>query len=313
MKFRANWGMAAAAGCMAVAAMAGRAEAAPMTAAQALSQFNAIVLGDFTSNSDVEGRLVVGGNLTGGATFYNNPRGAASPYAAINVAGNSTGSGPYNVNNGGSVVIGGTNASRFNLNGGGTLSTGTPNISATAVKAPLTALAAQIAAMAANSMVDAHDPNNVAFNAVAGANGVAVFSITTADIAGYRNININFGNASTIYVNVIGASLTDTANFNANAYVNQHVIWNFVDATSLNFGFWHGTVLAPNAAVTNATPIEGVLVANSFNGRGELHDYAFTGYLPDPVRVPEPATLGLLALGLGTVGLMRYRRAEARA
>jgi hypothetical protein len=92
--------------------------------------------------------------------------------------------------------------------------------------------------------------------------------------------------------------------------VNTRVIWNFFEATSLHFGFWHGSVLAMNAAVSNFTPIEGTLVAASFNGGGELHDYGFRGRLPsDPVPVPEPGTLGLMAMGLAGLAVARRRRA----
>ena len=289
------------------------AQAAPLSAEQILGRFNAVILGDFTTGHDVEGRLVVGGNLTGGATFYNQPRGGSiAGYGAVNVRGD-VAPGTYNVNNGGSVVVGGSNEGRFNLNGGGTLSAGNANVTLSDFVAPLAALVGKLTALAANSTVLAADPNNVAFNAAPDASGLAVFSTTTATLESARNLVVNLNGADTVVVNVSGTRFNDTANFNAGFDVNTRVIWNFFEATSLRFGFWHGSVLAMNAAVSNVTPIEGTLVAASFNGGGELHDYGFRGRLPsdpaDPVPVPEPGTLGLMAMGLAGLAVVRRRRA----
>jgi choice-of-anchor A domain-containing protein len=294
----------------AVLLAAGAAQAAPLSAEQILGRFNAVILGDFTTGHDVEGRLVVGGDLTGGATFYNQPRGGSiAGYGAVNVRGD-VAPGTYNVNNGGSVVVGGNNAGHFNLNGGGTLSTGTANITLSDFVTPLSALVGKLTALAANSTVLAADPNNVAFNAVPDASGLAVFSTNTAVLESARNLVVNLNGADTVVVNVSGTRFNDTANFNAGFDVNTRVIWNFFEATSLHFGFWHGSVLAMNAAVSNFTPIEGTLVAASFNGGGELHDYGFRGRLPsDPVAVPEPGTLGLMAMGLAGLAVARRRRA----
>ena len=294
----------------AVLLAAGAAQAAPLSAEQILCRFNAVILGDFTSGHDVEGRLVVGGDLTGGATFYNQPRGGSiAGYGAVNVRGD-VAPGTYNVDNGGSVVVGGSNAGHFNLNGGGTLSTGTANVTLSDFVTPLSALVGKLTALATNSTVLAADPNNVAFNAVPDASGLAVFSTTTAVLESARNLVVNLNGADTVVVNVSGTRFNDTANFNAGFDVNTRVIWNFFEATSLHFGFWHGSVLAMNAAVSNFTPIEGTLVAASFNGGGELHDYGFRGRLPsDPVPVPEPGTLGLMAMGLAGLAVARRRRA----
>jgi PEP-CTERM motif len=67
-------------------------------------------------------------------------------------------------------------------------------------------------------------------------------------------------------------------------------------------------VLAPYAAVTNNSPIDGTLVAASYSGNGELHDFPFLG---SPVRTPEPG--GLAILGVALAGLVGIRRRRARA
>ena len=50
------------------------------------------------------------------------------------------------------------------------------------------------------------------------------------------------------------------------------MLWNFTDATSLDFpNEFGGTVLSPYATVSNQAPIDGTLVAAQFSGQGELH------------------------------------------
>ncbi|MDR3533650.1 MAG: choice-of-anchor A family protein [Rhodopila sp.] len=106
----------------------GPAHADTLSASDIFSQFNAVIFGNFASSSDVEGRTVVGGNLTGGATFDLNPAAAAaSSFSSLTVYGNTTYGGNYNINNGGGVTIAGTNNVSFNLNGGGSAYVGGAN------------------------------------------------------------------------------------------------------------------------------------------------------------------------------------------
>jgi hypothetical protein len=65
-------------------------------------QFNAVIFGNFSSSSDVEGHTVVGGDLTGGPTFDINPAGAAaSSFSALTVYGNATTGKNFNINKAG--------------------------------------------------------------------------------------------------------------------------------------------------------------------------------------------------------------------
>lgn len=107
---------------------AGTAQAGALSTSNIFSQFNAVVFGSFSSTSDVEGRAVVGGNLTGGATFNLNPAGvAASSFSALTVYGSSTSRGNFNINNGGGVTIAGSNSASFAMNGGGSAYVGGAN------------------------------------------------------------------------------------------------------------------------------------------------------------------------------------------
>lgn len=116
-----------------VLAGASLAVAAPLPAAgnaasinaglQAMHDYNVIALKDLHSTSDVEGRAFVGGNLSGGsANFLTRPAGPAVG-AALTVGGNVTGS-QKNINNGGSIQVGGNLDSGANMNGSGQVQVG---------------------------------------------------------------------------------------------------------------------------------------------------------------------------------------------
>jgi choice-of-anchor A domain-containing protein len=107
------------------------ADAQPLSAEQILQQFNAVIVDDFSSTADVEGRTVIGGNMTGGATFALNPTAeAASSFAALTVYGNETSGNTFNVDNASGVAIAGSNAGSFNLTDGGNVFVGGTNTGA---------------------------------------------------------------------------------------------------------------------------------------------------------------------------------------
>lgn len=108
-------------------ALAGAALAAPLPQSadsvaingglQAMRDFNVIVLKDLQSTSDIQGRTFVGGNLKGGTSsnYFTQPGGQSG--VALTVGGDVTG-GSKNINNGGSVQVGGNLDSGANMNGG---------------------------------------------------------------------------------------------------------------------------------------------------------------------------------------------------
>lgn len=240
--------------------------AAPLSAADILQQFNAVVSQDFSSAHDVEGRLVAG-TITGAATFYNKPSAVSAPsaFAAVNAITVLNGV-SANVDNGGSVNVQGSNGGHFNLNGGGSL-VSSPSFTMADFTAPLDGLSSALAALAPNSVINAADPNNFTFVETPDASGEAVFQLSAATLQTARNLVFS-GSASTIVIDVTGSSFTDTTNFNASSFLNQHVIWNFATATSLSFQGWHGSVLAPDATVTNSSAMEGIPLCGEFQWRG---------------------------------------------
>ncbi|MBN9564152.1 MAG: choice-of-anchor A family protein [Alphaproteobacteria bacterium] len=292
------------------------ASATTLTASSILGEFNAVVFHDVSGSCcDVEGPVVIGGNLSGGGTFFN--RGAATlptGYGTANVYGNA--SGHFNAN-GAQVYVAGTNSATFS---GGSVHNGASFADPfSAFQAPLVALSHELSLLTANSTLPAHNHppvNNGVIKAtpgvVNGVNGIAVFNITAADLADFASFSLDVNAASTVVLNVSG-NYTQTANIQNIVEANRtKVIWNFYDATILNLTRFEGAVLAPYATVHNASPIEGTLVASAFDPGGELHYHPFTGDLSflKPTDVPEP--VGTAVLGVGLLGLIGLRMARRK-
>ena len=65
-------------------------------------------------------------------------------------------------------------------------------------------------------------------------------------------------------------------------------------------------MIAPLAAVNLSNMhINGSLYTSSLTGNGELHNVPFTGTIP---VVPEPTSMALSLIGLGTIGVVLYRK-----
>ncbi|HUB49295.1 MAG TPA: choice-of-anchor A family protein [Acetobacteraceae bacterium] len=250
-----------------------------LSAATILADFNAVVFGNASTSCDIEGAIVVGGNFSG-ATVYDQPSGSLpSGYGALTVFGSTSGN-SINIDDGGSAYVGGSKGAGINFNGGGKY-IGAPSASIGSFSSTLDSLSQSLSQLSATGTLPTTG-NNEVITAHAGANGIAVIDLTAAQLAAIPSFTINMNGASSLIFNVSGTSATFNANDESGITGADNIIWNFYQATgtvAINTQIG-GTVLAPYATVTNNNQIDGALVAQNYNGSGELHDYAFTGNLP---------------------------------
>ena len=269
--------------------------ASSLSAATILQDFNAVVYTNASTPSDIEGAAVIGGNFSGAVVYTHPTAGQPAGYGALTVYGSTSGN--LNVNNGGSVYVGGGKGATINFNGGGSYIPAPANTIGD-FEAPLNALSTSLSVLTATSVLPAAG-NNEVINAMPNTAGITVFNITAAQLAAIPSYQMNLNGASTVIFNVSGQSVNFSANDESGTTGANNIIWNFYDATSVNLVTEiAGTVLAPLANVSNDSPIDGALVANSWTGSGELHDYGFN----DPTSVPEPSSWTALLLGLGVIG-----------
>jgi choice-of-anchor A domain-containing protein len=325
------------------------ANAASISAAEALNQFNLIVFDDATSSSDVDGRTFVGGNLSGGNYGQHPASTPASAYAGLTVGGNAanlnvnglgivTGGNlsSANINSGSSIVLGNATSVNFNgpayvagsatasnFNGGHMTALAASAASASAadavnpaiLKAELTGLSQQLSVLGSTGSNVIISGGRATFNAVADANGLAVFDLATIDTTLFKlgEFEFKLNGATTLLFNTDEVSYHIAANFLAGSArtVGAISVWNFYNATDLliksEFG---GVVLAPDADLTNLNNIEGTVVVNSLTQKGEIHLQPFSGDFPDEPShdVPEPGLLSLVLAGLGAIVYRRTRR-----
>lgn len=277
-----------------------------MTAADVLSNFNLVTTGNVSTQSDIVGDAVVGGDLSG-ATFFGGSHVPASP--TIYVFGKLNSS--LNLNSGGSLYDADASTPHVNYNGGGKHYTTLPN-SLGYYTDPLTDLSEQLANLTATSGTSFV---NGKFNA--GSNtGVVVFEMTGAELAhDLVNHDISFaGSGVTSYIiNVIG-DFTDPSSTHFNVD-QEDALFNFEDATKVNLGQWGASILAPGAAVKITS---GSLFAEQFLGGGELHNNnLFNGALPATALVtapvPEPSTWAMLIAGFAGLAYLGWRKARKGA
>ena len=296
--------------------------AASAQSLSSLSDYNVVVSRNFSTNSDVEGRTLVGGNLTSGssANFGNRLQNKVPRNdLVLRVAGNIASGNPINMN-AGSVELGGSRNGRIiNFNSGGSLISN-PGVSYTGIIDDLTLASQNLATFGANSnaMLVSNgpgQPGHFRMTASPNASGLAVFSINSSDLFGnnrVQQIELITNNAANIVINVAGQAV----NWNAGNMVGdltqnkwrELVVWNFYEATTIDFGSknMNGQILAPNADVKAAGPLDGSIFAKSLTTTGEVHLPGYKGTIPFS-PVPEPSAAGLVLLGAAATLLRRKR------
>jgi choice-of-anchor A domain-containing protein len=278
--------------------------------------------GNVTGNANMNGGnydILVGGNLGGNPTVNGGN--------TLRVGGNVSG---VLSMNGGTAQLGGTPGGLNNNSGsyqsglGASFASGlasTVTDKTTQVIADVKALSSTLAGLTViNPSTVTSNSQTLFLNAVDGGGGFALFNLDSSVFGSLTKIDYLFADSTLpIIVNVTGAAnLTfglEPTGSNTSA-LNQQIIWNFVDATSLNITkLFHGSVLAPNATLYNHTPIEGSVVAKNFIQDGEVHLGTYNGngsfLTPPPAAVPEPASWAMMIAGLGSVGALLRRRTRA--
>jgi len=191
---------------------AAQAGATTLSASNILSQFNAVVFGNFTTTSDVEGLTVVGGNLTGGASFDINPASvSASAFAGLTVYGNETAGGSFNVNNGGGIAIGGSNVGSFSLNGGGSAYVGATNAGSINAGGSITVGGANSGTLTTGSSgsVFVGGSNSANISVTSGAGTVSVLGSNSATVSVANGGSVFTGaNSGTVSINSGSGAVT---------------------------------------------------------------------------------------------------------
>ncbi|TPE62428.1 choice-of-anchor A family protein [Sandaracinobacter neustonicus] len=260
----------------------------------------------------------VGGNLTGNSNV--------GPGQTYNIGGNASG---VNGTGGATVKAGGTISGNQNgatfVQGLGTgwNAASTSDVTAaaaTSLEADLKALSNALYGLSftSNPSTVVAGSQGAIFNAALGGNDYALFNINASQLGNEINFNLldfSAGDA-TIVINVGGTNITWLSNpvGNYNGSLNQSIIWNFYEATNIDFQrMVHGSILAPFAQIANNTALEGTVVAKSFNMNGEVHLGTDDGNLGFGDVVPEPATWAMMIAGFGLVGAAARRRRRISA
>lgn len=283
---------------------------------EALSKYSVITSGDLISTRDIEGRTLVGGNLSSGNSSnfaIHMPQSTPTTDNTLIVQGDILNGGPLNVQRG-SVSVGGTTNGRIiNFNGGGSLVHNTTDYSSVFTQLNLASQA--LSTTASNSIVifPGGQPTGLTFNANAGSSGTAIFNFDGSQLFSNNSIqSIDFSpnGATNIVFNVSGTTIDWNASSNMLGNFNStdwrgNIVWNFYQATSINFGSHDmmGQVLAPFATVSSTNNIDGSIYAKSLNSNGEVH---LPGYDGNITVVPEPSAALLGAFGV--LALLRRRR-----
>lgn len=289
-----------------------------------MNGFNAVILGDHTGGHDVEGRLLVMGdmNITNPFVTVNLKSVApSSEYPTLVVLGDVTGN-QLNIEGGEAHIAGDIENANTYQNGSETVTVGgdipatlsnpekftkgTVNAGAyNDVPEMVKNFSAALAALEPTSeMTDAG-----MFNGVPGADGVAVLETDAASFGDIVEISVDTGGADALIINVRGENIKFAGNFlTTTPDLAESVIWNFPEATSLSIYNNHkwGSIIAPHADVVIEdinSPVNGTLIAGSLEQHGEVHIPAFKGLSAaickddgtensaDAAALPEAATM----------------------
>ncbi len=281
------------------------------TSAHASSyDFNALVFQNFTgTNSDVEGGLAAGGkiNLTGYTVGLQ--LSAADNSKNTLVAGQSITAGSGSLVHGNAVApdVSGI-SSNFSISNGGKIADHAINFT------NLQTYYNNISSNFAGKTVNGNYQNNFStLNLTGSAAGLNVFDLKASDFNNISGLVLNIANNGFAVINVSGDSINlPNVGYSANVQ-GSHILFNFTDATSLTMGSFLGSILAPNANVTfDSGALNGQLIANSFNGGGQINYHLADESFNLTTPTPEASTWLMLIAGVAAIGATLRRRGRGK-
>lgn len=269
------------------------------------------------SGSDVEGGVLVAGNLTASNYSVNDKNKDAyvthgnTGYALV-VGGNlnySSGS----IKNGNYFVGGSTTTSSVGLNTA-TKTTASP-VSFDSTSAQLKNTSASLANVASTGS------SSVAYGGMTlkgGTGNVQVFDLTSAALGSVNNFKFsNLHTNDTLILNISGTNVNLSGGYGD--FSKYNVLYNFYEAQTitLNGVGLYGSVLAPLATMTGGNgQINGDVVVGNWASNIQVnasHSFNATNVAGYVSAVPEPETYAMLLAGLGLVGFMARRRKSKTA
>jgi choice-of-anchor A domain-containing protein len=254
--------------------------------------YNVFTKGNFWSQySDTEGKMAVVGNLT--ANGYSIGIKSGSSETNVQVKGNlnfSNGS-----INGKSLVDGAANVSSANTGGIGKGVT----IDFDSAFNDLSKKSASWFNLTANGVVT--KPYST-LNFIGHDAKLNVFNIDGDALWNASDIKFDVAAGSTVLVNVTGKNVKfKNYGYGLNNLSRTNLLWNVADATTVNYDYLEGSLLATKADVTTGWGvINGQVISNSWSGNSQINNYTFSGNLPTQ-PVPEPATIAVLSLGAAAI------------
>lgn len=295
--------------------------------------YNVFTIGNDTqSNVDDQGKVAVGGNLTSTGLSIGTSRGANSGTNLV-VGGNYTNQ--YNTLNGSAAIGGNSSWNGATINGGlsaggsvnfsgygqvtggvtygttysnptttiqGGVSKGTTTLPVNFSSAAtyLNNTSQSYSQIAANGTTT-NSYGSLTLNAGSKASALDVFTLSGSQLSSANGLTINADPNATVLINIDGsADQFQNMGITINGTDNQHVLYNFYQASSLNLSgiSVQGTILAPGAATNFANGnINGSLLVNSVTGGGEGHDFLFQGTIAPTPEASTALSLMLLVCG----------------
>ena len=260
--------------------------------------YNVFVLGNMNmSNTDAEGRVAAGGNVTlsnYGVGAGISPLPPAGTDASLVIDGSVNISGGSNVS-GNTIVNPASTITAYTMgNPNGSLTTGTP-IDFSEAGRYLKCASAWWGALAPNG-TGAVLFGQLTLTGIDGA--LNIFQLDAANVYGsglslaqLNGINIVAPASSTILINITGPAIQFGSyqifrnGLTATRDDAHRILWNFPDALTWSNSTTaiYGSVLAPFAAAnTTYSQINGNIIFDSYSGNAESHNELFTGALPEP-------------------------------